>query len=477
MRSLLTLIIVANATFANWNHNHLDKESGTKKSPLLNHSQTGMEVNLVTAIDGTQQKRYLEYSSESLVKRDAIGDALFTCSLGYYRVEGATEPPCPVHEQSVEDSLSAGVFCCNCNQGEQWEGWKWTYVQNAKQSACVENIYVSGKGWIAARILAGVVLGLMAFGICLPLFVTCNDSGPKFGCCVRGRFLFGCRDKTGCWWRTDSRSLIMLAFFPFYVCEALAMMKFVSWVDLNIHPSYDEYSFALGVAMLSLTTLSIICLPLAWFCLGVNGQMRGRRHIVRREKNGFTISLFHSWHLHTYFYYCSLVAEVGMIVIAAVWLLSVPLGDPDIRNGAGNSISRIAISPSRSELFYLIETVFWIHVISFLHIVIGIRIYNDQYFKSKFGGVKLLRRGACFFVDYCVEEPLIKSLDCDYKKFVMDADGTMRCAKETFAKDEDDDMPTTQAHSVSERRSTASTVASSNSTIHEAKSMILNSTK
>jgi len=50
-------------------------------------------------------------------------------------------------------------------------------------------------------------------------------------------------------------------------------------------------------------------------------------------------------------------------------------------------------------------------------------------------------------------------------------------AKETFAKDEDDDMPTTQAHSVSERRSTASTVASSNSTIHEAKSMILNSTK
>jgi len=61
--------------------------------------------------------------------------------------------------------------------------------------------------------------------------------------------------------------------------------------------------------------------------------------------------------------------------------------------------------------------------------MVGIRIYNDQYFKSKFGGVKLLRRGACFFVDYCVEEPLIKSLDCDYKKFVMDADGSMRCGK------------------------------------------------
>jgi len=434
MRALLVLIIVVNATLASWSHNLLGKEASTidreTPSPLENRSQTVMEENLVTAVDGAQRQRYVEYSSERLIKMDqAIGDTFVSCSLGYYRVEGATEPPCSVHEHSVEDSLSAGVFCCNCNQGEQWEGWKWTYVENAKQSACVDNIYVSGKGWIAARVLAGILLGLMGFAICLPLFVTCKDDGPKFGCCVRGRFLFGCRDKTGCWWRTDSRSLIMLTIFPFYVCEALAMMKFVSWVDLNIHPTYDDYSFALGVAILSLSAISVICLPLAWFCLGVNGQMRGRRHIVRREKNGFTISLFHSWHLHTYFYYCSLVAEVGMIVIAAVWLMSVPLGDPDIRNGKGNAISQISISPSRSELFYLVETVFWIHVISFLHIMVGIRIYNDQYFKSKFGGVKLLRRGACFFVDYCVEEPLIKSLDCDYKKFVMDADGSMRCGK------------------------------------------------
>jgi len=62
-------------------------------------------------------------------------------------------------------------------------------------------------------------------------------------------------------------------------------------------------------------------------------------------------------------------------------------------------------------------------VLTFYHVT--------RYFKSKFSGVKLVRRGACFFVDYCVEEPLIKSLDCDYKKFVMDNDGNLRCGLKT----------------------------------------------
>jgi len=116
-----------------------------------------------------------------------------------------------------------------------------------------------------------------------------------------------------------------------------------------------------------------------------------------------------------------------MLVITATWLMTVELGDPEIRNDEGDPISNVVISPSRDDLFSLVETVFWIHIISFLHIIVGIRVYNDQYFKSKFSGVKLIRRGACFFVDYCVEEPLIKSLDCDYKKFVMDNDGNLRC--------------------------------------------------
>jgi len=237
---------------------------------------------------------------------------------------------------------------------------------------------------------------------------------------------------------------------PFYVCEALAMMKFVDYMDLNIHPTYDQYSYILGSVNMSIAMLAIIGLPLTWFCYGVPGQMRGRRHIVRREKNGFTISLFHSWHLHTYYYYWSLLAETSMLVISAIWLMTVPLGDPEIRNSSGNPISNITITPSRTDLFLVVETVFWIHIISFLHIMVGIRIYNDQYFKAKFSGVKLIRRGACFFVDYCVEEPLIKPLDCDYKKFVMDQDGSMRCAKETFA--QDDALPRDQRGSYKEAK-------------------------
>jgi len=405
----------------------------------LNTSQLGLPIDAPefsfesSIVDG---KKYLSLAGEDLMDTLNEGSNVLTCDLGFYRVEGVQSAPCAKYQHTAEESTAAQVWCCNCNQGEQWHNWEWTYVEDARHKACVSNIYISGKGWIVVRLLASVVIGLMAFGIILPLLVTCTENGPKLGCCVKGPFLFGCRDKTGCWWRTDSRSLIMIAFLPFYVCEALAMLKYVSSMDLNIRPRYDSYSESLGLANLTLTLISVICMPMAWFCLGVNGQMQGRRHIMRREKNGFTISLFHSWHLHTYYYYCALAAEVAMLVITATWLMTVELGDPEIRNDEGDPISNVVISPSRDDLFSLVETVFWIHIISFLHIIVGIRVYNDQYFKSKFSGVKLIRRGACFFVDYCVEEPLIKSLDCDYKKFVMDNDGNLRCAKETFADDE-----------------------------------------
>eukprot|EP00471_Norrisiella_sphaerica_P007724 CAMPEP_0184478598 /NCGR_PEP_ID=MMETSP0113_2-20130426/579_1 /TAXON_ID=91329 /ORGANISM="Norrisiella sphaerica, Strain BC52" /LENGTH=432 /DNA_ID=CAMNT_0026856449 /DNA_START=155 /DNA_END=1453 /DNA_ORIENTATION=- len=391
---------------------------------------------------------YVAYTRINLAREEET--ETLTCGLGFYRIQGPSTPPCEVFEHNEEASSSARVWCCNCNQGEQWEGWQWTYVLDAKQAACVENPYISDKGWIAVRALSALVLGLLAVFLITPLLVTCTDRGPKCGCCVKGPFLFGCRDKTGCWWRTDSRALILIAFMPFYVCEALAMMKFVDYMDLNIHPTYDQYSYILGSVNMSIAMLAIIGLPLTWFCYGVPGQMRGRRHIVRREKNGFTISLFHSWHLHTYYYYWSLLAETSMLVISAIWLMTVPLGDPEIRNSSGNPISNITITPSRTDLFLVVETVFWIHIISFLHIMVGIRIYNDQYFKAKFSGVKLIRRGACFFVDYCVEEPLIKPLDCDYKKFVMDQDGSMRCAKETFA--QDDALPRDQRGSYKEAK-------------------------
>lgn len=380
-------------------------------------------------------KRYLQINAEKL-QQSLLPSGDITCDYGFYKVEGGIDPPCSKYQHSKEDSAAAQVWCCNCNQGEQWHNWEWTYVQNARESACVSNIYISSKGWIVVRMISAFVVGAMALFLIVPLLITCTDNGPRVGCCVKGPFLFGCRDKTGCWWRTDSRSLIMIAFLPFYICEALAMTKYVSSMDLNIRPRYDTYSQSLGLASLSLTLATICMLPLTWFCCGVNGQMRGRRHIMRREKNGFTISLFHSWHLHTYFYYCSLAAEVALIVIAATWICTVELGEPEILNDDEVPLSNISISPSRQDLFSLVETVFWIHVLSLLHILIGIRVFNAQYFKAKFSNVKLGRRGACFFVDYCVEEPLIKSLDCDYKKFIMDNNGKITCAKETFASDE-----------------------------------------
>eukprot|EP00954_Amorphochlora_amoebiformis_P009782 763348-Amorphochlora_amoeboformis.AAC.1 len=370
---------------------------------------------------------------KSFVSRGSI-----SCDLGYYRVEGVSSAPCGKYAYEEAESAAAGVWCCNCNQREQWHDWRWTYVENAREAACTDNIYISSKGWIVARLLAAVIIGLMSVAILVPLLVTCTERGPRCICCATGgsMYLFGCRDKTGCWWRTDSRALILVAFMPFYVCEGLAMLKFVDYMDLNIHPVYDQYSLSIGISILSLTFGSIIFLPMVWFCFGVNGQMRHGRHIMRREKNGFTISLFHSWYLHSYYYYCALAAEVAMISLSATWLLTVNLGDPEIRNSQGTPLSTVSISPSRNELFYLVELVFWIHIISLLHIVVGIRIFNDQFFKNKFSGVKLVRRGACFFVDYCVEEPLIKSLDCDYKKFVMDDDGRLTCVKETFADDD-----------------------------------------
>lgn len=410
--SLVTLLVGAN-----WSINDNKRNTGQ------------LEVSAVAQPGVNSTKNAFDPAASSLLEMDEEildGSDSLTCTHGYYRVNQASEP-CAKYQHSKEQSEAAQVWCCNCNQGQQWHDWGWTYVLDAPKTACVGNIYVTERSWEVVMTLACIFVGLMfLFGV-LPLFLWCGDRGPKFECCHRRPYLFGCRDKSGCWWRTDSRTLILITFLPFYVVEALAITKYVESLQENLQPRYDQFSTSIGRTLLTIAILTACVMPLGWCCLGNHGQKRGRRHIIRREKNGFTVALFKSWHLHNYFYRWATVGEGIMCGLSAVWLGCVSLEQPNIISDSGNVIVNVTISPSRQDIYALVLVVFFLHGLSIIHCIAGLLVFNGDYFKSKFRNVKLSKRGAVVCTDYCVEEPLIKSLDCDYKKFVEDENGKIVC--------------------------------------------------
>ena len=362
--------------------------------------------------------------SESLARASSASANGVQCDHGFYRVAGQSSAPCARYASSAVDDAATQtrVYCCNCNQGEQWHNFQWTYVKDASHESCVSGVFVTNNTYVIIVALEAVLAGVMLLLMTVPMCIyTDEDDNMQCGGCVAEQ-AGGYRDGSGCWWRTDSRSVVTIFFLPFYLVQAFAMRSIVSSVNADIRPQYDSEAAMLGTAYLVLVALEAGLLPMCWFFLGrFESDEGGKRR--RYEKNGFTVALFQSWHLHTYFYYIALLLEATQVFLTGYWLATVSLDDPRIVTGSGAALTRVNISPNATDVYSCVLAVFCLQTLSLLHTIAGVLVFDADFFKSRLKNVILRKRGAYYLVDYCVEEPIIRSLDCDCKKICCNRHG------------------------------------------------------